>query len=844
MSELPIHAIRYDILERLKSGNRLILRAPTGSGKSTQVPQLICNAMLPPGKQIIVLQPRRIAARLLARRIAQERNVSLGEEVGYQVRLEGQFSSRTKIKFVTEGLLLQRLLHERDLPDVHTIIFDEFHERHLETDLSLALALRLQKEKRPDLKLVVMSATIECEKLQELMDGAPIIHAEGRTFPVEIRYAHAHATVPVWEQAAAQLESALSDFPEGNALIFMPGFYEIRKTIQEIQARRKVRGFEILPLHGSLTKDEQDRAVSESEQRKIIVATNVAETSLTIPGIRLVIDSGLARIARYDNRRGINTLLIDNISQASADQRAGRAGRTAPGLCYRLWNSNSQHRRPISETPEIQRLDLSESILGLIAAGISLKHFTWLEAPPEISIERALSLLQALDAINEDGSITENGKIMTRFPMHPRFSRMLIEAMNRDCVSETCVLIALAQVPQILLRLNDGRINNERINRFADVDSDSLFEYNAWLWARSENFAKDACFRLGIHSQNARQAESIAKQFLAIASRYIGNNVALPSASAKYDETALRRCILSGFADHIALRTHTGTLHCKMLHGRSGHLRRDSVIHHAKLLIAQDVEETQTPQGIQTLLDDATAIEENWLRESFPEAFKEQNEIRYDGSMKRVVRIVEKKFHDLVLTQGIDENVSDDEAATLLAQAVHDGQIKLSLWDDAVEHYINRVNFAATHAPHYGISPIDQEARDLILQQLCHKTRSAKELERREIWPVLHTWLSYEQTVALDMVAPESIDLPHTRRPVRLRYEKDGDVILAATIQQLYDCPLPICIAEGKVPVIFEILAPNRRPIQITRDLAAFWSGSYHQIKKDLKGRYPKHEWR
>ncbi len=844
MNDLPIQAIRGTILQTLQSGNRLILRAPTGSGKSTQVPQFICDAMLPPEKQIIVLQPRRMAARLLAQRIAYERNGQLGDEVGYQVRLEGQFSSRTKIKFVTEGLLLQRLLHEKDLPELHTLIFDEFHERHLETDLSLALALRLQKERRPDLKIIVMSATIECEKLQALMDNAPIIHAEGRTFPVEIRYAGFHATVPIWEQASVQLEAALPDFKEGNALIFMPGFYEIRKTIQEIQARKRVRGFQLLPLHGSLTKEEQDEAVRESDTRKIIVATNVAETSLTIPGIRLVIDSGLARIARYDHRRGINTLLIDTISQASADQRAGRAGRTGPGSCYRLWNSESQNRRPVSEVPEIQRLDLSESALGLIAANVSIDRFEWLEAPPEVSLRRAIALLQDLEAIHSDGNITEPGRFMTRFPMHPRFSRMLVEAIKWNCIPETCVLIALAQVPNILIRLNDERNEAERINRFADVDSDAVFEYNAWQWARSENYSKDSCFRLGIHAQNARQAEIIARQFLGIAARQTGKTLRLPDATATYDETALRRCILSGFSDHLALRTHAGTLHCKMLHGRSGQLRRDSVIHHAKLIVAQDMEETQTQHGVQILLGDATAIEESWLKESFPESFVEQDEVRYDSSMKRVVRIVEKKFRDLVLVQGINENVSDDEAAALLAEAVHNGQIKLPLWDDAVEHFINRVNFAAKQAPQYAISTIDTEARNLLLQQLCNKARSAKELERREIWPVLRTWLSYEQTVALDMAAPESLELPHTKRPVRLRYEKDGDVILAATVQQLYDCPTPVCVAEGKVPVLFEILAPNRRPIQITRDLSAFWNNSYHQIKKELKGRYPKHEWR
>ena len=424
---LPIYEIERDIVARLKTDRRLILSAPTGSGKSTQVPQMLLQHGLLGDGQVVILQPRRLATRLLASRVAQELGVQLGNEVGYQIRFENVTSPRTKIRFVTEGVLLRQMIDDPKLRGVSVLIFDEFHERHLYGDITLARALDLQEQHRPDLNLIVMSATLDAELLEDYLSerrtpirrdteahqkhaesefGAPgcsILSSEGRVFPVEIEYAAQPGYVdkrPIWEQAAEAFSNYVGSGGEGDVLVFMPGGYEISQTIEAIRHTSESKGFILLPLHGELSPKDQDAAVARYGQRKVVVSTNVAETSLTIDGIRLVIDSGLARIPRYDPYRGINTLLIEKISQSSADQRTGRAGRTAPGVCMRLWSREEQGHRLVQELPEIKRLDLAEVVLTLKAAGVEdLRKFRWLETPDEQSLAHAEELLLDLGAL-------------------------------------------------------------------------------------------------------------------------------------------------------------------------------------------------------------------------------------------------------------------------------------------------------------------------------------------------------------------------------------------------------------------------------------------------------------
>ena len=400
---LPIYDIEEQIVAGLRETRRLIVSAPTGSGKSTQVPQMLLDRGLLGTGQVVILQPRRLAARLLAARVAWERKTQLGREVGYQIRFENVTSADTRIRFVTEGLLLRQMVQDPKLRGVAALIFDEFHERHLYGDITLARALDLQETERPDLQILVMSATLDAAPLEQYLKPCRVVESRGRTFPVEVEFAARPAYLdkrPVWDQAAEAFGDFVRSGGKGDVLVFMPGGFEISQTIEAIRRCDEARGFVLLPLHGELPPRDQDAAVARYDQRKVVVATNVAETSLTIDGIRCVIDSGLARIPRYDPYRGINTLLIEKISRASADQRAGRAGRTAPGLCRRLWSQEEHAHRPQQELPEVKRLDLAEVVLTLKAAGVEdLRAFRWLEPPEEQALAHAEELLTDLGAL-------------------------------------------------------------------------------------------------------------------------------------------------------------------------------------------------------------------------------------------------------------------------------------------------------------------------------------------------------------------------------------------------------------------------------------------------------------
>src|SRR3954467_6525883 len=402
---LPIYELETAVVESLRAQGRLIVQAPTGSGKSTQIPQMLWrHGLLGERGEVGVLQPRRLAARLLAKRVAEEAGTSLGEGVGYQIRLESRVSERTKIRFVTEGILLRQMSFDPALKGIAALVFDEFHERHLYGDISLARALQIQQTKRPDLKIVVMSATLDAVQLKNYLAPCEVLTSQGRTFPVTVEYLAKPVDFehdPVWAVATRECERVAAQ-TKGDILVFMPGAHEISRTVQDVQGSHALRGFICFPLHGELPPDQQDRAVARYDTRKIIVATNVAETSLTIDGVTVVVDCGLARVARFDPHRGINTLLIEKISVASSDQRAGRAGRTAPGVCVRLWTEREHALRPLQELPEVKRLDLAEVVLTLKASGIDDIHaFPWLEKPEARALERAEALLTDLGAVAE-----------------------------------------------------------------------------------------------------------------------------------------------------------------------------------------------------------------------------------------------------------------------------------------------------------------------------------------------------------------------------------------------------------------------------------------------------------
>lgn len=838
---LPIDDLREDFSRAFKESSRIIVEAPTGSGKSTRLPQFALDSgLLPAHQQVVILQPRRLPTRMLARRVAAERGCQLGAEVGYQIRFESHVSAATRIRFVTEALLLRQLIAEPTLPEVGAIIFDEFHERHLSTDLTLALARQLQQSARPDLRMIITSATLDSETLQQWLAPATLLRSSGRMFPVDIRYQPlpaGHGAPPIWTAAARHTARALAASPDGDALVFMPGAYEINRTISELQALPECRNCDVLPLYGDLPADAQDRAVTPSTRRRIIVSTNVAETSLTIDGITLVVDSGLAKAARFDPHRGINTLLTEKISRAAADQRAGRAGRTAAGTCLRLWSEGDHAQRPIREDPEIQRVDLAEPLLLLAAAGFhDPAAFPWLEQPPESSLTRARTLLTDLGACRADGSLSEDGRQLARLPVHPRYGRLLLEASRRGCTHTAARVAAVAQGRPIRLDPKAGATPQAD----DDADSDFISHLQAMDLAAVNDFDPVRCRKLGIHATAARQAQRVASQLHGLAKQ-----LGLDCRPRDDDPAALRKCILAAFSDQLAIRRDEGTLRCRLIHNRSGELRRTSAARGHTLLVAAEIDEMKVRNEVITLLSMVTPIEEQWLHELFPADFSTTTEVSFDRIQKRVVSRRKTLFRDLVLDESISESADSDAAAELLAAEIRNGTIQLRQWDDAIEMLITRINCAATHCPELEISPLDDNARSLILQEFCHGARSVRELQQKNLRHAILGWLSPEQQLALATVAPEEISLPNRKRPVRIRYNDDHSATIAATVQDLYDSNSSnLQLANGRIPLRFEILAPNRRPIQITANLNQFWSTSYPDVKKQLKGRYPKHEWR
>jgi ATP-dependent helicase HrpB len=839
---LPIDGLQADLVAACGRVRRLVLRAPTGSGKSTRIPQMLLDLNLVQG-QIVVLQPRRIAARLLAARIAQERGVRLGGEVGYQIRFERVESAQTRIKFVTEALLLRQMASDPELKGVGAVVFDEFHERNLHSDVALALARRLQETHRPDLLIMAMSATLDTEGVAKWLGSAETLAADGRAYPVQIEYTHLprNSTRPIWDAAAEQVRRVLSEEAEGDILVFMPGSYEIMRTIGAVRNLPESGGVDILPLYGELPPEEQDRAVKPSPGRKVIVATNVAETSLTIPGVRAVVDAGLARIARFDPHRGIDTLLVEPVSQASAEQRAGRAGRTGPGRCIRLWSQTDHEARPLREVPEIKRVDLSETILLLLSSGWGeAATFPWYEKPDDKALQRALTVLADLGAVDAQGKLSALGRRMSVFPAHPRYARMLLAAGDLDCVYEVCRIAGLAQGRDILFRKVDDRTENAR-DSVEQEDGSDFFPRLALLQRAVEmKFDADACDRFGVHGQAARQADQAARQFLRLA-----EGQGLPVSDRVADPAAVRRCLLLGFSDRLAVRLDAGTLRCALVHGRTGELRRESSIRNAKLLVAAEVDEIQARGGVTTYLSLATAIEEAWLQELFPAEFSTVNQVRYDGSQRRVVTRVERRFRDLVLEAKERDDAPSDAASRLLAEEVAAGRLELEKWDAPVDAWIRRVNFLSKHCPELGIPPFDEAARRMVIEEVCAGAVAYRDIRDRPVFGVVRGWLTHEQAMALESYCPEKIVLPRKKHPARIEYTEDGQAEVEATVQELYDFPgskLRVCL--GKVPMVVCIQSPARRTQQRTTDLDAFWKGSYEGVKKELRGRYPKHEWR
>ena len=861
--KLPIWDIHGEITNSLAIQNCLVLGAPTGSGKSTQVPQMIFDDVLSDKQKVIVLQPRRVAARSLARRVACERSTSLGEEVGYQVRFENYTTPTTMIEFITEGVLLRRLQHDPELKEVGAVLFDEFHERNLMSDLALGLIKKLQKTKRKELKIVIMSATIQKGSVASYLGpypdtSCPTLNSEGRTFPVDIHFGKYRNLDPVTEQAAEVVALILHNGSPGDILIFMPGMAEIRSTIGALARKRLPEPIDLIPLHGELPSTEQDRAFNFSKHRKIIVATNVAETSVTIEGICHVIDSGLARVSRFDNERGFGTLLIEEISRASADQRAGRAGRTKPGTCHRLWTESGHLNRPEYNTPEIHRKDLAEAILMLHSAGINkASSFDWIEKPDTSAVETAEKLLHSLGALTKRTSnncfrLTEIGKSMLKLPMHPRFSRMMIEGGKRGCVNETALCAAFLSGRNILIRSSreDKKIQAAQEPFRDGADSDFEVLIRAWQYAKSRRYNIDDCRTHGIHAGSCREVETTFRQLIQLAK----SNGIKCSENTEPDRskfTDLRLCILSSFADQICIRCDTGTLNCKLPKQRSGTLVRESVVQKSPLFIAAEIRQISARGNrTKTLLSLASAIELKWVKELFPDEISINCESEFDPGPKRVETYSIKYFRDLEVDRKHDTNANSKAVGLALAKACLHDWFKPKSFDKSIIQQILRLNWICAARPDLEFPPLDEKAVLNCLTNAFEGMTLAKQAIASNVKPAFRKHMPEAQWEWLDEFAPTTIDWP-IDQPKKLHYpespiDKTGKIVPVELHVKLHECfrlnRHPV-ICEGQQIVRFKLLTPKNKKIDFCDDWPTFKQREYPKIRKNLMAKFPGFGW-
>lgn len=880
-TSLPIWQIHPDIVGTLRSDDRLVLVAPTGSGKTTQVPQMLLDAGLAAEKKIVVLQPRRVAARTVAARVAWERNAKLGGEVGYQIRFDDRTGLGTRICFVTEGILLRWLQDDRALSDVGVILFDEFHERNLLSDVALGLVKRLQQTERPDLKVAVMSATLEAEPVAAYLGGCPTLISEGQSFPVEVHYLSQRDERPVSEQAADTVERIVHEGEPGDILVFMPGMGEINATINALRAARTRERLACIALHGELPPEDQDRAFAPNPLRKVVVATNVAETSVTIDGIRHVIDGGQARIARYDAERGISTLFIEEISRASADQRKGRAGRTAPGTCHRLWTESGHLNRPERNTPEIQRSDLAEVVLLLHSLGIrKAAQFDWLDKPDPQSVERAEKLLHLLGALegsepNEtvaaggardaefgtpNADLTIVGRQMLRLPMHPRYSRMLVEASQYDCVPAAALCAALVSGRDLMMRLgrDDKHIAEARELFEASQESDFYTLMRAYQFARKNNFSVETCRRHGVHAQTARQVEQTYEQIVQIAERQHliqareaeAQNPSGTTANRQSDDAVLR-CIMAGFIDQLCLRRSQGTLECDLTEGRHGTLVRESVVQNAPLFVAATIREVASRgSGNLTLLGLASAVKREWIEEMFPEHLTVKVEHLYDRTHKRVAAVRLVRFRDLVIHHEHQRDVDPAASGRCLAEAYGKELFELPLFNHEVKQFVARVNLVGVVSPDLEFPLFDEAAIVKCLARAFEGLTLAKEAQATPLLAAFREHLAPEQTGWLDELTPTTIAWLEGKR-LKLLYAEnaradDGEPNSPEAQVKLHECfqlreHPHIC--EGKLPVKLWLCGPDGKRLEATYNFPAFKANSYPRLKSALQRKYPGVAW-
>jgi ATP-dependent helicase HrpB len=853
MQALPVDQIIPQIIETLKSESNLVVQAPPGSGKTTRIPRAILDAGITGTREVLVLEPRRLAARMAARRVADEYGEMLGGTVGYQVRFDEVSGPKTRLRFLTEGVLTRRLLSDTNLSAVGAVVLDEFHERHLQADMAIALLRRLQQGTRPDLRIVVMSATLQAEKISEFLGSCKVLHAEGQRFEVTTEHLLRQDNSPLSIQVAGAVRRLVNEGLAGDVLVFLPGAAEIRRSIVSCAAVASESDLTVVALHGELSAEEQDRAVRPGQKRKIILSTNVAESSITVEGVAAVIDSGLARIAGHSPWSGLPVLTVGRISKASAIQRAGRAGRIRTGRCLRLYTAQDFAARPDHDLPEIARVDLAEAALELHGTGMrNLNSFEWFEQPPATALSAGEDLLKDLGALDKAGEITKVGSRMLRLPVHPRLSRLLVEAETRGVAADGCLVAALISERDIRVSESFETARSGRVEPARQHGSSDLLELlDLFKKAEEVNFSTSSVRALGLDMGRLRTVDRVRSQL----TRLVGVRNRTTETLSLAQEQALSTAVLTGYPDRVAQRRSSaqsgrvGEVEVLLSGGGAARLAGSSRVGDANLFVAVQAEEKTVPGrssrgGVYVKL--ASAIEPEWLLEHYPEKISESTTAVWNREACRVEVVERILYETLVLDEVRKSNVRNAQTARMLADAAREAGLNSVASGEEIDQFLLRLEFMRRTFPEIAFPSIGAPEVEECFNTLCSDRLSFAELraaiEGGELRHCIHRMMTPEQLRLLEKMAPTRIQLG-SRRAVKVNYVAGQTPWISARIQDFFCMSESPTVGGGRVPLVLHLLAPNQRPVQVTTDLKGFWQRHYPQARRELGRRYPRHSW-
>jgi len=861
MQTLPINAVLADIKNTLNNHTRLVLQAPPGAGKTTAVPIALLDQEWLGDKQIILLEPRRLAARNAAARMAFLLNEKVGERVGYQIRQDNCFSDKTKILVVTEGILTRKLQADPELTKTAMVIFDEFHERSLHADLSLALCLQSQQVLREDLKILVMSATLNTDAVANLLDNAPIVQSEGRSFPVDIKYldkainenSNQNRSLNPQQQLLSSLMNTVNKVIHhhtGNCLVFLPGVKEINqlaKQIKQTLESEAIKNIVIAPLHGSLNKQQQDLAIaapSDKALRKIVLATNIAETSITIEGITCVIDSGLERLLDYSPASGMNRLKTQQISQDSAEQRSGRAGRLSAGVCYRLWTAQQQPRLLKHALAEILHSDLSSLVLELANWGVTeLDEMQWMDTPPTSASEQAKTLLQQLNAIDDNGKIKPHGRDMLKLGTHPRLAHMMLSSVDIKQAYHACLIASLLTEKDLFLANADKSADiHDRLNALQQALQQTQHSKNN---------------QHGIDSKQCKRISQTADDFFKRLKRCSQSTTAATTTATinkeKPDANFSGVLLAYAYPDRIAKKRKGNDARYLLSNGKGAVIPPHLQQHVHEYIVVANLDARQGEACIYLAAD----IDAEQLQEYFTDNIQQKEKVEWNEKGQRVEVKQTSSIGQLILQESIiNSSEAKESVQQCLIQAIKNNGVDCLNWTPKAtvlkqrvqcinHHFKNNLALKKQHGnnelPNFSEETLTNTLEKWLQPHLT-KENSLKQCLKLDLHSLLLNQLSWELQQSIKKLAPERISVP-SGSAVSIDYSDPVQPILAVRLQEvfgLYDTPT---VLDGHCKLMMHLLSPARHPMQVTQDLNSFWQTTYHDVKKDLRGKYKRHYW-